>query len=241
MTLTAAAHRLRELRARSCACLATGAAFAAAAAALWAVTGRGAPSAVTLLAGAGAAVAIALLARGERRRLLLILVAQGDAGAIHEVRAFADVLCTPRERARLADALLAAANAGRTGAQSAIMVDPARAEEFGDRLRALANALIAPSVRVSASAIAICRRLLSEAAISPLYNPRLPSRELRRVLELVEREVTGSNGGPAQLVGSSTRYSAVPLGPRPGTGREPPGSCGCDVPVAPRRARSLSG
>lgn len=191
LTLTAAAQRLRELRTRSYACLAIAAAFAAAAAAVWALTGRGAPAAVALLAGAGTALAVTLLARGERRRLLLILVAQGDATSIHEVSAFAHVLCTPLARARLAAALLAAADAGRTGAQSVMLVDPARADEFGDRLRALADALIAPSVRVSASAIAICRRLLSEAAISPLYNPRLPSRDLRRVLELVEREVAG--------------------------------------------------
>lgn len=200
-SLTAAQARLDELRRRARGSLGLAAAALTGVTATGMVAGWATAGVVALGAGTLAALAVALLALTERRRLLLALVTQGDASSLAEVRVFAERLCSPAERAQLAGALHAAAEAGRTGAHSPMLVDPARADEFGHRLRDIADALTAPGSRVSATAIALCRRLLSEAAISPLYNPRLPAAELGRVLALVEREIAPEPAaGPAEHV-----------------------------------------
>ena len=141
------------------------------------------------MVGAAAAVGLAGMCRTDRRRLLVRLVAQGDAWAVDGVRELAAWLGTPRERARLASALRAAAAAGMTGAQSPMMISVARAAAVADRLTRLAETLSDPAVRVSAPAVALCRRLINEPMYSPLYNPNIPERELPRVLDAVERGV----------------------------------------------------
>jgi hypothetical protein len=144
---------------------------------------------VPLLVGTAAALGLLGLCRTDRRRLLVRLVAQGDAWALDGVRELADELCTARERRRLAGGLKAAAEAGRTGAQLSMVVDPARAGDAGDRLLALADRFGDPLVAVSAQTAAVCRRLLCDARHSPLYNPHVPERDLSRVLDLLERDL----------------------------------------------------
>lgn len=144
---------------------------------------------VPLLIGAAVGVGLLSLCRSDRRRLLVRLVAQGDAWALEGVRELAEELRTPRERRRLAGGLKAAAEAGRSGAQLSMMVDPARASDAGDRLLALAERFADPLVAVSAQAAAVCRRLLCDARHSPLYNPHVPERDLSRVLDLLERDL----------------------------------------------------
>jgi hypothetical protein len=145
---------------------------------------------IPLLVGAAAAFALAILCRSDRHRLLVRLVAQGDAWTVDGVSELAERLGSPRERRRLAQGLRAAAAAGMTGAQTPLMVSAARASDVADRLVALAEALADPAVRVSPPAAALCRRLLSDAMYSPLYNPHVPERELPRVLDVVERGVS---------------------------------------------------
>jgi hypothetical protein len=158
---------------------------------------------VPLLIGTAAALGLLGLCRTDRRRLLVRLVAQGDAWALDGVRELARELCTPRERRRLAGGLKAAAEAGRTGAQLSMMVDAARAGDAGDRLLALADRFGDPLVAVSAQAAAICRRLLCDARHSPLYNPHVPERDLSRVLDLLEGDLRpgplGAQSAPRSL------------------------------------------
>jgi hypothetical protein len=187
LDLEQALDRLRELRARArhLAALTLGLALAGAA---LVAAGSGSVG-VPLLIGAAGALGLLGLCRSDRTRLLVALVAQGDAWALEGVRDAAERLCTRRELRRLARGLRAAAAAGRTGAQISIMVDPARAGDVRDRLLALAERLSDPVVKVSAPAAAICRRLLCDAQHSPLYNPHVPERDLGRVLDLLERDL----------------------------------------------------
>ena len=56
-----------------------------------------------------------------------------------------------------------------------------------ERLSAIADAIAAVGVAISAQAAALCRQLLHEPMRSPLYNPGIPEPELPRLLDLVER------------------------------------------------------
>lgn len=185
--LRAATVRLTELKRNSAGVLWLSTALAAGAAAVWAVAG--AIPGISLLAGSIAALALAAIYHGDRRRLLLALVAQGDASGLRDVAELASELCSPTERRRLASSLRHTAHAGRAGTVTAIMVDPARASDAAPRLLSLAAALEDTSTDVEPSAIALCRRMLVEAARSPLYNPRLPAADLGRLLELVEHGI----------------------------------------------------
>ena len=185
--LDRAVVRLRELRARSRQLTALTLALALAGALL--VAAGGARAGVPLLIGAAGSLGLLGLCRSDRTRLLVALVAQGDAWALDGVRDAAERLCSPRELHRLARGLRAAAAAGMTGAQVSMMVDPARAGDVRERLIALAERLSDPLVKVSAPAAAICRRLLCDAQHSPLYNPHVPERDLGRVLDLLERDL----------------------------------------------------
>jgi hypothetical protein len=187
ITISQAAERLIELRRRTVALSVLAAGLAATGASVWLAGGDA--LGISLAVGGAAALGLSALCRADRRLLLLALVAQGDAGSLPEVAALARAVCEMRERARLAGGLRAAAHAGRTGAVSTMMVNPARASAAGPRLLALARALEDPGVAVSAPAAALARRLLSEAAWSPLYNPRLPEADLGRVLSVVERGI----------------------------------------------------
>ncbi|MCL2419720.1 MAG: hypothetical protein FWD04_10540 [Conexibacteraceae bacterium] len=144
---------------------------------------------VPLLIGASGAFALLGLCRGDRRRLLVALVAQGDAWNVDGVSELAARLRTPRERGRLADGLRAAADVG-TGLRISLMVDPSRADAVRERLVALAERFNDPLVSISGPAAAICRRLLCDPQHSPLYNTHLPEEDLGRVLDLLERELT---------------------------------------------------
>jgi hypothetical protein len=187
LDLELAFRRLRELRARGRYLVALTLGLALAGASLVAAVNGSAG--VPLLIGAAGALGLLGLCRSDRTRLLVALVAQGDAWALDGVRDAAERLCSPRERRRLARGLRDAAAAGMTGAQVSIMVHPARASDVRDRLLALAERLTDPPVTVSAPAAAICRRLLCDAQHSPLYNPHVPERDLGRVLDLLERDL----------------------------------------------------
>jgi hypothetical protein len=192
LDLEQALRRLRELRGRGRHLAALTLALAVAGALLVVVVSGSVG--VPLLIGAAGALGLLGLCRSDRTRLLVTLVAQGDAWALEGVRDAAERLCSPRELRRLARGLRDAAAAGRTGAQVSLMVNPARAGDAAERLLALAERLSDPLVKVSAPAAAICRRLLCDAQHSPLYNPHVPERELGRVLDLLERDLVAAGG-----------------------------------------------
>jgi hypothetical protein len=190
LNLDHALARLRELRDRSRHLVALTLVLAAAGALL--VVAVSASAGVPLLIGAAGALGLLGLCRSDRTRLLVALVAQGDAWALDGVRNAAERLRSPRELRRLARGLRAAAAAGMTGAQISMMVDPARAGDVRDRLLALAERLSDPLVKVSAPAVAVSHRLLCDAQHSPLYNPHVPERDLARVLDLLERDLVAA-------------------------------------------------
>ncbi|MDA8068668.1 MAG: hypothetical protein M0T77_08665 [Actinomycetota bacterium] len=140
--------------------------------------------------GAVAAFALAGLARSDRRRMLVRLVAQGDALTIGAVRAHADQLATPRERGRLARGLRLAVRSLEPNARIQLMVDAARVDDFAHRLIWLAEAVADRRARFSPQALALCGQLLHDPMRSPLCNPHVPERELARVLDLVEQGCT---------------------------------------------------
>ena len=181
-----AVRRLEELRgrARQLTALSTGLVLAGGV-----LLAMGHSFGVPLMIGAAGALGLWGLCRSDRHRFLVLLVAQGDAWALEGVREVAERLLSVRERQRMAHGLRAAAAAGMPGAQVSMMVDPARAADVGDRLVALADRFADPLVKISAQAAAICRRLLCDAQHSPLYNPRIPERDLRRVLDVIERDL----------------------------------------------------
>jgi hypothetical protein len=150
----------------------------------------------SVAAGAIAALVIGGLAFDERRRLLLSLVAMGDATSIPEVGALADRLANdPAERRRVAASLRTAVSAGRPGLagyRAPMVVARGRVTLFAPRLLALADAIGDQRVSVSPPAVALCRRLLTDGVGSPLYNPNLPEGELDRVLKVVEAGITPS-------------------------------------------------
>jgi hypothetical protein len=161
-------------------------------------------------AGAIAALVIGGLAFDERRRLLLSLVAMGDATSIPEVGALADRLAhDPAERRRVATSLRNAVSAGRPGLagyRAPMVVAPGRVAHVAPRLLALADAFGDQRIAVSPPAVALCRRLLTDGVGSPLYNPNLPEHELDRVLKVVEAGIgpivrpTVREGGRAHRV-----------------------------------------
>jgi hypothetical protein len=181
LALAQADARLAELGAQARAQIGAAVAVGLLGVALLAVAGGA--WGVPVLIGAASALGLAGISRSDRRRLLTRLVAQDDAGALDEVRRFARRLLAPRERARLARALVNAARAPRTS--ELVVVRPERAEPVAAELLALARAIADPDVPLRPRSAALCLRLLVEAPLSPLYNPHVPATDLDRLLELI--------------------------------------------------------
>lgn len=144
---------------------------------------------IPLLIGAGAAALLVGLGRDDRRRLLIRLVAQDDAWSIDEVCRAATRLISPAERRRLAGGLRHAAEAAMPRHAEFSIIDHFRAVHFDERLRRLATAIADDAVPLGAAGAALCRRLLSEGRLSPLYNPNIAESDLDRAITLIERAV----------------------------------------------------
>jgi hypothetical protein len=135
--------------------------------------------------GAAVGLAVAYLARVERSNLLTRLVAQGDAGLFAEAEAYARRLAAAPMRLRLARGLERAAAAGRPGLHEYTWVRPERVFDVREELLRLAAAFRDLAVGVTPMSAALCRRMLCEAAVSPLYNPQIPETELARLLRVI--------------------------------------------------------
>jgi hypothetical protein len=132
------------------------------------------------------AVALILARRGLISRLAL----EPDAYCIPEVEAYGKILTKPRQRALVADGLRSMVrDAGRRG----VLYLPDRVMRHARELEALARDFRSPAVRVHPASIARCRRLLTEAAESPLYNPRLTEEDLDTILRRIRSGIRRSD------------------------------------------------
>ena len=141
--------------------------------------------AFSLAFGTAVGLAFAYLARSERSQLLTSLVAQGDASLSQEAEAYARKLLAPSMRLRLARGLERAAAAGRPGVHEYTWVRPDRVFDLREELLRLAAGFRDLGVAVTPSAAALCRRMLCEPVVSPLYNPTIPEAELARLLGVI--------------------------------------------------------
>jgi hypothetical protein len=135
--------------------------------------------------GAAVGAAVWYLARAERAHLLTGLVAQGDTERFAEAAAFAKKLSAPGMRLRLARGLERAATAGRPGLHEYTWARPERVFHIRGELLRLAARFRDLAAPVSPASAALCRRMLCEAAASPLYNPKIPEAELARLLRVI--------------------------------------------------------
>lgn len=145
-------------------------------------------AAAAALAAALAGTAGAALARAERRRELFRLVAAGRTND-PAVRAFAHELLKPSWRRRLAQGLRRAARAGEPGLQELTHIRPERASVLHTQLLELAAAIADQTRTLRPESAALCRRLLCEPLVSPLYNASLPLEELERALHEIRAGV----------------------------------------------------
>ncbi len=157
-------------------------------AALAALAGLGAAAALAVtpaLAAAlavGAAVEAVLCAGGvlRRRELIARLALDAHAYVLEEVARYGRN--TVAERERLAAWLREIVSDGR---RPGSLYVPERVARYACELEALAGALGAPGAAVLPPSAVACRRLLTNAVESPLYNPRLPSDELAAALSRI--------------------------------------------------------
>ena len=175
--------RLETLARRARDLLGGSAVFSAAGAA---ATAAGHPQlAFSFAFGAALAGAFWYLARCERAHLLTRLVAQGDALLVGEAEVFARKLAAPPMRLRLARRLERAAEAGRPGVHEYTWARPERVFDIREELLHLAAGFRDLALAVTPASAALCRRMLCEAAASPLYNPKIPETELARLLRVI--------------------------------------------------------
>lgn len=146
----------------------------AAAAALVALTQS---TALAISFGLGVLV-MALLAFSDtcrRRELLQRLALNPNAYVVPEVKRYGDYLVGPRGRRRLAASLDRVLSHAGTPMSYCI---GERVNKFRDEIEALAASLRAPKSDVEPTSVALCWRLLTRAAESPLYNGNIPADDL---------------------------------------------------------------
>jgi hypothetical protein len=148
----------------------------------FAVLGSSERLALALTVGAGFELLLVATSVLSRRSLIARLSLEPDAYCIPEVAAYGTALAKPKKRAQLADGFRSMVrDALRPGA----LYLPDRVLRHARELEALARDLRSPAVRVHPASVARCRRLLTEAAESPLYNPRLSEEDLEVILRRI--------------------------------------------------------
>jgi hypothetical protein len=124
------------------------------------------------------ALVMALLAFSDtcrRRELLARLALNPNAYVVPEVKRYGDYLVGPRGRKRLAASLDRVLSHAGTPMSYCI---GERVNKFRDEIEALAASLRAPKTDVEPTSVALCWRLLTRAAESPLYNGNIPADDL---------------------------------------------------------------
>jgi hypothetical protein len=148
----------------------------------WLALGPRPALAYSLAAGAAFEALVALWALLSRRGLIARLALEPDAYAIPEVEAYGASITRPRQLAILARGI-------RSMVRDALRPDSLylgdRVIRYARELEAVARDLVAPGARVHPSSVARCRRLLTEAAESPLYNPKLPAEDIPQIVRRI--------------------------------------------------------
>ncbi len=149
-----------------------------------ALAALGFSSRLALALGAGAAVEALLAAAASlgRRDTIGRLALQPAAYVLPEVRDYGRRSAEPSERERLA-AWLGELVAESRLPGSIYLGD--RVTAFARDLATLARELGSPAARVEPVSAVACRRLLTDAVGSPLYNPRLSAEDLRLTLDRI--------------------------------------------------------
>jgi hypothetical protein len=172
----------KRLRAREAALTAAGCTCVAAAIAPFALTG-----ALPMLVGGAVAALLSLANLTSRRNTIARLALDPNAYALDDVRRYGNALIRLTERQRLAawlrDVIREAQAPG-----SWYLVD--RVARHAGQLELLAAEIAAPSASVRPSSAAACRRLLTHAAESPLYNYDVPAEELPAIIERIRWGIT---------------------------------------------------
>jgi hypothetical protein len=184
--LDTAAEEIRGRRRR----MIEAAALAAVTAALCAAASvLGSPLAVALGTGAAFEAAVALHALVARRTAIARLALDPAAYELEEVRRYGARLTRPRQRAVLAEGIRSMI---RDAFNPSALYLGDRVVRYARELDGIARDLLAPGVRVHPVSVARCRALLTEAAESPLYNPKLPADDLaillRRIRAGIEKD-----------------------------------------------------
>lgn len=126
----------------------------------------------------------------RRRSLLARLALEPEAYQVREVRLYGDRLTRQRQRVQLARGIRSMI---RDALNPSALYLGDRVLSHARELDALARDLLSPSVRVHPASIARCRALLTEAAESPLYNPRLPADDLAMVLRRIRAGIESND------------------------------------------------
>lgn len=140
-----------------------------------------------MVLGSLGAVGTAVSVRADSRRLLTDLVAQGDAFSLPPVRSHADRLL--HQRVVIATGLQRAVDALQAPAAAVSPYCVERVQTHARRLEGLADAFSNERIQVTPVSAALCMRLLCEPVVSPLFNDRLPTDSLDRILTTIERGV----------------------------------------------------
>ncbi|MEA2289998.1 MAG: hypothetical protein QOD55_1995 [Solirubrobacteraceae bacterium] len=147
--------------------------------------------AIALLAGALGQFVICLVERGRADALIADLALDPAAYAIPAVRDYGARLL--RRRARFGRWLWQVLEeAGHP--DSMYLAD--RVSAYSGQIRAAAVELMAPESWVEPVSVATCRRLLTMAADSPLYNPNVPAVDLGSALFRIRAGIASDVGRP---------------------------------------------
>jgi hypothetical protein len=134
---------------------------------------------LTLPISLGAGVVVMLLLAFSdtcrHRELLAHLALNPTAYVVPEVQRYGDELVAPRGRQRLAASLERLISHAGTPASYCI---GERVHAFQKEFEALAASLRSPRSHVEPTSVALCWRLLTRAAESPLYNREIPADDL---------------------------------------------------------------
>jgi hypothetical protein len=140
------------------------------------------PLAAALGAGAFLEALMAAVAASRRRELVARLALEPAAYALPAVAAYGARVAHASQRVRLA-AWLVEVIADACMPHSLYLGD--RVALVAQELEVLARELVSPTRSVEPTSAVACRRLLTHAVESPLYNPALPLEELRSTLRRI--------------------------------------------------------
>jgi hypothetical protein len=177
--LEQAAERLSNDRRRTIECGALAAATLAGAIAAAPFSTR---LAIVFAGGAAIETLLAFAAVLSRRELIARLALDSAAYVLPEVRRYGEQSAEPRQRERLA-AWLADLPALSQIPGTIYLAD--RIEAVAAELEWLAREFAAPNAKVEATSAVACRRLLTDAVGSALYNPRVPEADLHLALRRI--------------------------------------------------------